>query len=214
MELQKKSDMKRTAGIIIHVKNDNLGKLNHVLNQRGYKTSYRMAGIDPLEDFKDVDLLILMGGPIGANDENTFPFIQTELDLIKRRLDNERPIFGICLGAQLIAKAAGAKINTKEVKEYGWKSMQLTSDGAVSCLKYLEDIRVFHWHEDTFTIPKEARLLAFTPHCSKLFFNIINSQEKPKFCSSMNLYSGIFQWELYLKKYAFKCFETWIKSLE
>ncbi len=151
---------------IRHIAFEHLGILAPVLSGRGYRIRYLEAGID---DFSGLDplkpaLLVVLGGPIGARDADQYPFLSKELRLIERRLEAERPILGICLGAQLMASALGSRVYTGKEKEIGWSPVRLTPAGRVSCLEPLSacDYQVLHWHGDTFDLPEGTRRLAST----------------------------------------------------
>ena len=73
--------------------------------------------------------LIIMGGPMGVYEENKYPFITEELKLIERALKRDMPVLGICLGAQLMARAAGSVVYQGETKEIGWYALSLTVTG-------------------------------------------------------------------------------------
>jgi GMP synthase (glutamine-hydrolysing) len=114
---------------------------------------------------EDADLLVVLGGPISVNDVWDYPFNDTELALLKARLAADRPTLGICLGAQLMAKALGAAVKPNGGKEIGWAPLELTEDGGI--LSELADVPVLHWHGEVFDLPQGARLLAktaMTPH--------------------------------------------------
>jgi hypothetical protein len=107
-------------------------------------------------------LLIVLGGPIGAYETDTYPFLAAEIALLERRLMHDRPTLGICLGSQLMAKALGARVFPGPLKEIGWGRIDLTEAGAGSSLASLgsEDSEVLHWHGDTFDLPAGAVRLA------------------------------------------------------
>lgn len=113
--------------------------------------------------------LIIMGGPMNVYEEDEFPFLKYEDKLIKEALAKRLPMIGVCLGAQLMAKAAGAKVTKGHKKEIGWYPLHLTeeakTDSAFSSLP--AKVEVFQWHGDTFDIPKGAVRLA----SSELFPN-------------------------------------------
>jgi GMP synthase (glutamine-hydrolysing) len=146
-----------------------LGLFERTLDAAGYQLRYLEAGMDDLSWIEplDPDLLVVLGGPIGANDDAEFPFIQDELEIIKTRLGSDAPTLGICLGAQLMARALGAKVYTGKQKELGWHRVQLSDEGKHSALHHLEYSAVLHWHGDTFDLPQGAKNLAsteITPH--------------------------------------------------
>ncbi|MBF8250801.1 MAG: Glutamine amidotransferase, class I, partial [Deltaproteobacteria bacterium] len=113
--------------------------------------------------------LIIMGGPMNVYEETEYPFLKDEDRLIKEALAKKLPMIGVCLGAQLMAKAAGAKVTKGQKKEIGWYPLHLSKEATTDpALKILpKEIEVFQWHGDTFEIPKGAVRLA----SSELFHN-------------------------------------------
>ena len=159
-----------TALAIRHVPFEDLGSFAPVLRQRGFLVAYRDAGLDDLgaHDLLDADLLIVLGGPIGAYETKAYPFLAGELRMLERRLKAGRPVLGICLGAQMMAKALGARVYKGRRKELAWGPLALTAEGKASALAALGPrTPVLHWHGDTFDLPKGATLLAST----KLYAN-------------------------------------------
>jgi len=158
----------KTLVAIRHVPFEDLGILEPLLHGRGYTVHYYDIGVHQLWtlDVGKVDLLVVLGGPIGAYDEQTYPFLNEELDLIRRRLDARLPLLGICLGAQLMARALGATVRPMGVKEIGYAPIGLTEAGRRSALAALPpDVAVLHWHGDQFDIPPGADCLARTEVC-------------------------------------------------
>lgn len=165
--------MKRTM-VIRHVPFEDLGSFAEPLARAGYTVTYAEAGIDRLDarEVRDTDLLVILGGPIGANDERDFPFLQDELRSIEHRLAGEKPMLGVCLGSQLLARALGARVFRAPAKEIGWSPLRLTTDGSRSPLRHLaaDETSVLHWHGDTFDLPDGAVRLASTPACENQAF--------------------------------------------
>jgi GMP synthase (glutamine-hydrolysing) len=156
------------AVAITHVGFEDLGTLEGELKHAGFQIEIFEAATANLRDIAstDPDLLIVLGGPIGVYEREAYPFLDMEIEWIRRRLMEKRPMLGICLGAQLIAAAAGASVFPGATgKEIGWFSIQAGPDAS----RYPEferlfvtGMRVLHWHGDTFDLPAGAELIAKT----------------------------------------------------
>lgn len=159
--------MTKTVLALRHVRFEDLGLLERVLGDRGHGIEYRDAGLGGFEGVDPLapDLLVVLGGPIGAYEDDLYPFIGREVALIERRLKAGLPTLGICLGAQMMARALGARVYPgKAGKEIGFAPLILTEAGKTSCLRHLapEQTPVLHWHGDTFDLPEGATRLAST----------------------------------------------------
>jgi len=156
-----------------HVPFEDLGLLAPLLANRGHALRYVDVPVSRLEsvDPRAPELLVVLGGPIGVYERDSYPFIDSEVALIAQRLASNKPLLGVCLGSQLIAKALGARVYPAGVKEIGWAPIELTADGRASCLRRLEDTAVLHWHGDTFDLPTGARRLASTRVCANQAFS-------------------------------------------
>ena len=121
---------------IRHVAFEDLGLLGPLVSSRGYGVRYHDAGVQPIdaETLLAPDLLIVLGGPIGVYETDAYPFIADEITAIAARLAAGRPTLGICLGAQMMAAALGARVAPGPVKEIGWAPLQLTAEGEKSLL--------------------------------------------------------------------------------
>jgi GMP synthase (glutamine-hydrolysing) len=154
-----------------HVQFEDLGTLEVVLKERGAEVKYVDAGLDDVSAmaFDGPDLLVVLGGPIGAYEEDAYPWLKKLKSTLAKRIAAGLPTLGICLGAQLIASALGARVYAGGVRELGWGKITLSNEGMTSPLRFLtsNDCRVLHWHGDTFELPLEATLLA----SSKLYLN-------------------------------------------
>ena len=153
----------KSATVIRHIAFEDLGTLQIALERKGYAINYLEAGIDNLTDIApSEDMLIILGGPIGAYDEQDYPFIVNEIALLEQRLKADLPTLGICLGAQLMARALGARVYPGGKKEIGWSNIVLSEAGRSSPLVNLdvENTPVLHWHGDTFDLPQGATRLA------------------------------------------------------
>jgi len=150
-----------------HVAFEDLGLLGSLVTSRGYRVRYHDAGIDPF-DSKTLlapDLVIVLGGPIGVYEYDAYPFLAGEVAAIEARIAAEKPILGICLGAQLMAAALGARVAPGPHKEIGWAPLTLTADGRKSVLGPLGATPVLHWHGDNCELPAGCLLLASTAAC-------------------------------------------------
>ncbi|OTG91587.1 glutamine amidotransferase [Acinetobacter sp. ANC 3813] len=149
-----------TIYAVQHLAFEDLGALEDLFYQLGFRVRYFEAGVDDLtKAFEHTGLTIILGGPIGVYETEDYPFLQKEIDLLKVRLNKKLPTIGICLGAQLIAHALSAKVYAGHTKEIGWSTLQLPHLSN-SILAPLQDTPVLHWHGDTFDLPKNAELLA------------------------------------------------------
>lgn len=160
---------KRTALAIRHVAFEDLGSLAGPLAQAGYVVSYIEATDPALSDVApdEADLLVVLGGPLGVYETDAYPFLAIEQGLLNRRMAADRPTLGICLGAQLMAAALGARVYPGYGKEIGWGPVTLTEAGRAGPLAELTEKSVVHWHGDTFDVPGGCDLLASTklyPH--------------------------------------------------
>jgi GMP synthase (glutamine-hydrolysing) len=157
----------RTCLVIGHVAFEDLDLLAPVIAARGYEISYRQAGVDRIDTalLGAPDLLVVLGGPIGVYEADTYPFLRDEIAGIRARLEADKPMLGICLGAQLMAAALRAKVAPGPAKEIGWAPVTLTVVGRSSILSSLETTPVLHWHGDNCELPAGCERLALTAHC-------------------------------------------------
>ncbi|MBP2301372.1 glutamine amidotransferase [Azospirillum picis] len=166
--------MTPTAIAIRHIAFEGLGIVEPILRRAGYALHVHDAGIDDLQgiDPSDAQLLVVLGGPVGAYEDDRYPFLADELRLLERRLAAGLPTLGICLGAQLMARALGARVYPGPGKEIGWAPLALTEAGRASPLAHLDGAAVLHWHGDTFDLPAGAELLASTDLCAHQAFSL------------------------------------------
>ncbi|MDZ4776387.1 MAG: glutamine amidotransferase [Alphaproteobacteria bacterium] len=174
----------KTVLAIRHVPFEDLGAFGPALAQRGFMVRYAEAGDRLLNEALE-SLVIVLGGPIGANDVDAYPFLGPELELIEKRLKRGAPTMGICLGAQMIAKVIGAKVYPARAKEIGVAPIKLTDAGRESCLAPFQgEPLTLHWHGDTFDLPRGCERLASTDTCENQAFsfgpNVIGFQFHPE----------------------------------
>ncbi len=153
-----------TVVAIRHVHFEHLGLLASILAARGARLRLLEAGIDDLSPARDADLLVILGGPISANATGEYPFLFTEIQIAQARLAEARPTLGICLGAQIMARALGAPVYPASRPEIGWAPVECLG-GAGGVLAPLGAAPVLHWHGETFDLPAGAVHLARTPAC-------------------------------------------------
>jgi GMP synthase (glutamine-hydrolysing) len=167
--------MTRTATAVRHVAFEDLGLLEPVLRDAGYTVGTVDAGLDDvIEPITGSDLVVVLGGPVGANDVDRFPFLADEIAALRTRVDADRPTLGICLGAQLLARALGADVGASGNAEIGYAPLTLTPAGERSPLRHLADTPVLHWHGDRFAIPTGAERLASSAGCDNQAFAVGN----------------------------------------
>jgi GMP synthase (glutamine-hydrolysing) len=118
-----------------------------------------------LPDWRTFPAIVVMGGPMGAYDEHDHPWLAAEKRLIREAVEADVPVWGVCLGAQLLASALGARVYPGEQPEVGVLPVELTTDAAEDPV-FCEAPRSFpslQWHGDTFDLPDGATLLASSP---------------------------------------------------
>ncbi len=157
-----------------HVAAEPLGTLDPLIRARGHRIRFVNFEREP-DALPDVDRyrgLIVLGGPMNVEDQATRPHLRTELAAIERMLAQGKPVLGICLGAQLLAHALGAKVERCPVPEIGWYPLRLTQAGRVDpVLGALgDDTSVFQWHGQRFDIPDGAVHLAHSEGCAQQAF--------------------------------------------
>jgi GMP synthase (glutamine-hydrolysing) len=176
----------KLAAAIRHVHFEDLGAFEATLGEHGYDIRYFDAGVADLHapQLGSCDLLIVLGGPIGAYEEDKYPFLTDEIALIERRMARELPALGICLGAQLFARALGSRVYPGPAKEIGWAPIALTEAGNKAPTRHLEAGPVLPWHVDTFDLPAGTELLASTAICRNQAFargrNVLAFQFHPE----------------------------------
>lgn len=177
----------KSAVAIRHVGFEDLGAFEPAIARAGYTLHYWNIGDQELWTLEPMktDLLVVLGGPIGAYEDDSYPFLSEEVSILQQRLEAGRPTMGICLGAQLIARAAGARVYPSGSKEIGFAPIALTEAGRASCLApFAEDPVTLHWHGDTFDLPAGATHLASTELCRSQAFaigsNVIGFQFHPE----------------------------------
>lgn len=116
---------------------------------------------DPLPSLETFDLLVIMGGPMNVDDDHLYPWLADERAFIRAAIDAGKAVVGICLGAQLIARALGAEVHAGGPDEIGWFDIVRTPDVTHPLVAALPSrLLAYHWHSDTFDIPDGAEHVA------------------------------------------------------
>lgn len=163
------------AHYLQHVPFEGLGSIGAWLDAHGYAvTATRFFDEDGarLPDAGDVDLVVVMGGPMSVNDEAAYPWLVPERAFLRRVVDAGKPVLGVCLGAQLLAGAMGARVVPNPVKEIGWYPVQAVPAGDESVFRFPAELEVFHWHGETFELPGGAIRLARSEACANQAFQL------------------------------------------
>lgn len=157
-----------------HVPMEHLGRISTALSERGLEFRYvdLHERPDAPVDWQGAAGLISLGGPMSANDD--LDFLRREMAIIEAAAQAGKPVLGICLGAQLIAHAAGARVFRNPVKEIGWAPVYWTETAQHDPLLHgLQNPEmIFHWHGETFDLPAGAEWLAYTEACRHQAFRL------------------------------------------
>lgn len=149
-----------------HADKEGLGFIEEWAEARGHEVTcthvYRGEALPALNAF---DALVLMGGAMSANDE--VPWMKKELEFVQASVDADKHVLGICLGAQLLARALGATVTTMPHPEIGWHTLQQSAAGRDDALLVgiPESFVSFQWHFDTFSLPAGSTVLASSGAC-------------------------------------------------
>jgi GMP synthase (glutamine-hydrolysing) len=159
--------MTKSCLAVRHVAFEDLGLLGPLVSARGYDIRYHDAGVERFDagTLLSADLVVVLGGPVGVYECDSYPFVTDEIAAVAARLHANKPILGICLGAQMMAAALGARVAPGPVKEIGYAPLTLTAAGRSSVLAPLGASPVLHWHGDNCHLPGGCECLAWTEHC-------------------------------------------------
>ena len=143
--------------VLQHVPFEGIGSIQGWMDARGAVVSTtRLFEPSALPTPRDFDWLIVMGGPMSVNDESVHAWLQPEKRLIAHAIQAGKTVLGICLGAQLVASALGARVFPNPHKEIGWFPVRRSPSGDTEIARLFEDAEVFHWHGETFDLPPGA----------------------------------------------------------
>jgi len=169
--------MNKRAHCLLHVPFEGLANIETWLNHANYNISYSYLYNDDAlpNDISDIDLIIIMGGPMSVHDEAQYPWLTDEKVWLKHAIESNRPMLGICLGAQLIANVLGASVHPNADKEIGWFELQGINNKNTDVFSFPESFDALHWHGETFSLPNGASHLAQNKACINQAFQYKNA---------------------------------------
>jgi len=160
--------------VLQHASFESIAGIEPLLIARGAKiTTTRFHENPALPSLDGLDLIIAMGGPMSVNDEAALPWLIDEKYFVRDAVKRGTPVLGVCLGAQLIASALGARVYRNTQKEIGWfpiEAVPTITDGAQ--FVFPEKLNAFHWHGETFDLPPGAVHLARSAACKHQAFQV------------------------------------------
>ena len=159
---------------IQHVPFEGIGNIQGWADNQGWKISgTRIYAGEKLPAPDEFDWLVVMGGPMNIYEEREYPWLATEKEFIKRAIEKDKIVIGICLGAQLIADLLGGPVVRNRCKEIGWFPVTLRPEGGDSLpfRGFPGQFPALHWHGDTFLPPPGAKMLAESEACSAQAFS-------------------------------------------
>lgn len=165
--------------IAVHVESEGPGSLGTFLESKGARLNVvRLHNGDALpQAIEGLDAFISMGGPMNVYEEDKYPYLRDETLFLRKAIQAGKPVLGICLGAQMIAKAAGAQVTRSPKEEVGWGVVHVTDAGGSDTLFHglPRTLQVFQWHGDMFQIPEHGVLLADGTDCPHQAFRLRNA---------------------------------------
>ena len=168
--------------VLQHLEIEGPGLFKQFAEERDLKIEIiRLDKKDKPPQTKKGDLILIMGGPMGVKDIGSYKYswLKLEREFIRRELENKRPIIGVCLGAQLLANAAGGDVEIlkygyppKELPEIGWSQIFIDKSNKEFKALFEDPFHVLHWHGDRILLPNKAVLIASSGRCKEQFFRI------------------------------------------
>ncbi len=159
----------------IHVPYEGLGCIGKWILERKHAVDYTLfyEANPRLPELDDIDCLIIMGGPMSVHDEELYPWLKEEKAFVRKAIDAGKTVLGICLGAQIIAEALGAKVFRAKQKEIGWFNINLTPEAQniAPFDSFGKRLKVFHFHGETFDLPEGSQHLYYSDICPNQAFS-------------------------------------------
>lgn len=156
---------------IQHESYEGLGCIEGWAEENGFElSSTKLYKGEKLPSVDSFDFLVIMGGPMGVHDAGEYPWLEDEFTFVGQVINNNTPVLGVCLGSQVIAHCLGAEIYKASEKEIGWFPITSSSPKGVELGFLPAHCEVFHWHGETYDLPKGAELLASSTVCENQAF--------------------------------------------
>ncbi len=162
---------------LLHAAYEGLGAIETWLKQNNFGVQgTRVDAGESLPKLDDFDFLIVMGGPQSVANLDQYAYLIPEIDLVNKAVNANKVVLGICLGAQILAAAMGAKVKPNQHKEIGVYPILFNLAGITDPIftEFENPLSVLHWHGDTFEIPHEGILLASSVACAHQAFRVGN----------------------------------------
>lgn len=162
--------------VVKHVRNEGPGLVRTFFEGQGWPLEIvdLSTGDGLPNNLNDIAAVVLLGGPMNVYEEEEYPFLKKEDDFISRLIVEDIPFLGVCLGAQLLAKACQGNVMKADTREIGWYTVNVTKEGRQEPLfsGLPPSLTVFQWHEDTFEIPAGGTLLVRGKTCRNQAFKV------------------------------------------
>ncbi|MDT8436667.1 MAG: type 1 glutamine amidotransferase [Gemmatimonadota bacterium] len=166
---------RRRAHVLLHAPFEGPGSIEPWLHARGWEiTRTHLFAAEELPTVADIDLLCIMGGPMSVNDEGAYRWLAPEKDFVARAIASSKVVLGICLGAQVIASALGARVSENPEPEIGWFPVEPATGAGESSFSWFfgETREAFHWHGEKCELPAGAVHLARSAACEHQAFAV------------------------------------------
>lgn len=164
--------------VLKHVASEGPGTLKEGFERAGCQVEeLNLYEGEGLPDADGYSVVVSMGGPMNVYEDQKYPFLKEESDFLRDAIEKGKPVLGICLGGQMIARACGAEVRKAEVEEIGWYPVHITTGGRADEMfwDFPSQLQVFQWHGDTFEVPEGGKLLFKAPLCKNQAFRYGNA---------------------------------------
>ncbi|MDD3472398.1 MAG: type 1 glutamine amidotransferase [Syntrophaceae bacterium] len=167
------------ALVIQHLESEGVGTLGDFLKSKDWELDFARLyeGCQLSAKNGMYDLVVSMGGTMNVYEEEKYPFLADETKFLREKIERGTTVLGVCLGAQMMAKAMGAQVVKSPAKEVGWGEVFLNNEGLSDKLfaGIKNPLKVFQWHGDMFHVPESGVLLGYSELCPHQAFRINRS---------------------------------------